>query len=188
MNKKFFTIPNILSVARIIMVPFFVVLYMLEYYKISLVLFVLSGVTDVLDGWIARRFNQVSDIGKVLDLLADKLTMVSVLACLYFNHYINIIIFLVIVGKELFQVAGGIFLWKKKIVVSSNIWGKLTTVLLYAGIFAIFVFPDHTIGNIMLFVAIIIALIAMIQYIIKNRRVYSSLKEENKNEEKVVSK
>lgn len=178
-NKRFLTVPNILSVARIIMVPFFIMFYILGYTKISFILFVISGITDVLDGFIARKFNQISDIGKVLDPLADKVTILSVLACLYSNGFINIFIFIFIAAKEIFQIIGGTFLWKKKIVVSSNFWGKMTTVLLYAGIISIFIWPKQIIGNILLFIAILFAGIAVVQYTIKNKKIYNEKKKEN---------
>ena len=72
--RQIFTVPNILSFIRLIMIPAIIVLYFNDYYILSVCLIALSGLTDVADGIIARKFKLVSDLGKVLDPLADKLT------------------------------------------------------------------------------------------------------------------
>lgn len=181
-SKKFFTVPNMLSIFRMIIIPIFIYMYIIGEKQIAFILFIISGITDMMDGFIARKFNQMSDIGKVLDPLADKVTLVSVLACLYANGLIHGILFFFILAKEIFQIIGGIFLWNKKIVVQSNIWGKLTTIMFYMGISVIFIWPDVIVGNILLGVALILAVIAVINYTIKNRKIYNQKKAENYNE------
>ena len=177
-SKKIITIPNTLSVLRLILIPIFITSYIKGDYFLAFLVFIISGITDCLDGFIARTFNQISDIGKVLDPLADKLTLISVLACLSFSNVIPIFIFLLILTKELFQIAGGIFLWKKKIVVYANIWGKITTFLFYVGISCTFIWPDKIYGSIVLGLAIVFAFIALINYITKNRKIYNTKKKE----------
>jgi cardiolipin synthase len=181
-SKKIFTIPNILSIFRIILIPVFIYLYITGDIKNAFILFIISGITDMLDGFIARKFNQISDIGKVLDPLADKITLISVLSCLYFNNLIHLLLFLIMLSKEIFQIIGGIFLWKKKIVVQSNIWGKLTTIMFYISISFILIWPDKIIGSYLLIICLILAIIAVVNYTIKNKKIYNKQKLENKYE------
>ena len=76
-------IPNILSLIRLLLVPVFVLLFFAEKTFAAAAVFVISGITDVLDGFIARKFGFISNLGKVLDPLADKLTQMSAFVCLY---------------------------------------------------------------------------------------------------------
>lgn len=87
--KKIFTIPNILSLFRICLVPLIIYTYLFtELNILAGCLIILSGITDIVDGYIARHFNQISDLGKVLDPFADKLTLISILFCVtYKNNY-----------------------------------------------------------------------------------------------------
>ena len=82
LKNEVFTIPNILSMLRILLIFAVVVLFFLKYYLISGIVLIVSGVTDVLDGFIARKFNMISPLGKALDPFADKLTQFAVLICL----------------------------------------------------------------------------------------------------------
>lgn len=89
MQKKF--IPNILSVIRLCLVPIFVVLFFMEYPKnvwYAIFVFFLAGATDVLDGWLARRNNWISNVGKILDPLADKTMQCTALICFYIKSII----------------------------------------------------------------------------------------------------
>jgi cardiolipin synthase len=181
-SKKFFTIPNFLSIFRIILIPIFIYMYIIGNIKNAFILFIISGITDMLDGFIARKFNQMSDIGKVLDPLADKITLISVLSCLYFNNLIHFLLFLIMLSKEIFQIIGGIFLWKKKIVVQSNIWGKLTTIMFYISISFILIWPEAIWGNYLLGMSLMLAIIAVINYTINNKKIYNKQKLENKYE------
>lgn len=82
-NKRIFTIPNLLSVFRLVLIPVFVWTYCVrEAYLVTAGILLLSGLTDIADGFIARRFHMVSDLGKALDPIADKLTQAAMLFCL----------------------------------------------------------------------------------------------------------
>ena len=96
--------------------------------------FTISGITDVLDGFIARKFNLVSNFGKLMDPLADKLTQISVLACLVKVEIIPFWILVIVILKELLMVVGASFLYGKDVVVYSKWYGKLATVLFYLAI------------------------------------------------------
>lgn len=89
-GKDFFTLPNILSYVRLLLIPVFMVHYLTATderdYLISGMIIVFSGLTDLLDGIIARKFNQITEVGKLLDPIADKLTQVAVIICLMFRY------------------------------------------------------------------------------------------------------
>lgn len=135
MNKsKVFTIPNILSFVRLGMIPIIIWLYCFEKnYALSTLFVVLSGATDIVDGFIARHFNMVSDFGKALDPIADKLTQIAVLFCLVTRYIYMLIPLSLLIIKELFSGIVVLIQIKKTKSVHGAVWhGKLNTVLLYA--------------------------------------------------------
>ena len=138
-KEDFYNIPNILTYIRLLCVPAFISVFFavngtnnLNVY-VSFGIFLFASFTDVLDGYIARKYNFISDLGKMLDPLADKLLQVSAAVCLCVNEFARhspmgnlFIAFPILLGlKEGFMLAWGIFLAKKTIVVHSNIYGKL---------------------------------------------------------------
>ena len=147
-KKDFYNVPNILTYMRLLCVPAFIAVFFavdgtkdLNVY-IAFAIFAFASVTDVLDGYIARRFSIVSDLGKMLDPLADKLLQVSAAVCLCVNdflHHSNIgmlfIVFPVLLGvKEVFMLVWGIILAKKTIVVHSNVYGKIAAFINAVGL------------------------------------------------------
>ena len=134
LNKnKCLTVPNILSLIRIMLVVAFCVCYFNERLKTaSLYILLLSGLTDMMDGYIARKYNQVSNLGKVLDPFADKLFTVSTIICFCINGIVPVWIAVIIFAKELFMLVGGSVLYKKtKAVIPSKWYGKVTTMLFF---------------------------------------------------------
>ena len=151
--KWVWTVPNVLSLLRIALVPVFAVLYLQSHVHPPLLYgaigaLVLSGLTDALDGMIARRCNQVSEIGKLLDPAADKLTQVTVMVCLAIR--LPRLWPLVAVGfvKELLQTVGAaLLLFKQQAPVQSARWyGKVSTAVFYTAMALFVVFPPlpHT--------------------------------------------
>lgn len=133
-QKKIITIPNMLSFFRLCLIPVIVWLYCFQknYLWTSLAL-VLSGITDVVDGMIARHFDMVSDFGKIFDPIADKLTQFATLLCLLsrFHHMLIPAAFMVV--KEIFAGVTGLLAIRKSGSVEGANWhGKATTVCLYA--------------------------------------------------------
>ena len=127
-------IPNILTIIRFILIPVILYFIFVENYILAFVFFTLSGVTDILDGAIARKFNLISTFGKLMDPLADKLTQISVLATLVFKDIIPFWILVIVILKELIMIIGASFLYGKDVVVYSKWFGKLATVLFYIAI------------------------------------------------------
>lgn len=150
--KNWNTIPNWISFARIIMVPIFAVLFLNDEIIWSVVVLALSGLSDMVDGKIARRFNQVSDLGKVLDPVADKLTQITIAVLLYLNfssaenELIKTFswIFLVFIIKEFVMVAFGGFMIAIGLRPSAaEIYGKLSTLAFYVVMILLFAFAPE---------------------------------------------
>ena len=127
-------IPNALTIVRFILIPFIVYYILTGQYIAGFVILTISGLTDILDGFIARKFNFITNFGKLIDPLADKATQIAVLASLTFKGIVPLWILLIVFIKEIVMVAGASFLYGKKLVVSSRWYGKLATVLFYIAI------------------------------------------------------
>ena len=136
-NKQIFTVPNVLSAFRILLVPVIVWLYCWKGdYPLTAFVLVLSGITDIADGFIARHFRMVSDLGKVLDPIADKLTQAAALACLLTRFQAVWWPLGMMVFKETVMTVMGLLVIHRTKTVYSSAWhGKLATVVLYAIIF-----------------------------------------------------
>lgn len=130
-------LPNKLTILRIIMIPLVMVFYMVDaipYGKIiALVLFVLAAVTDFLDGYIARKYNLVTDLGKFLDPIADKLLVISVLLMIVVDGTIpgpwGLIVVTIIISRELIVDAFRLIASNKGLVLAADIWGKAKTMV-----------------------------------------------------------
>ena len=134
-------VPNILSVIRLLLVPLFVYLFLGGYVVPAVAVFVIAGATDVIDGFIARKFNCTSTLGKILDPLADKCLQLSAFVCLWIEDYILWWMPLIYFIKELATALGALFIFRKsRFVVKSNVFGKLATVFVFGAVFVIALF------------------------------------------------
>lgn len=127
-------IPNALTILRFIFIPFILVSLINDNYLLTFIFFTISGLTDVLDGFIARKYNLITDFGKLIDPLADKATQITTLGALALKGIIPIWMIIVLFVKECAMIAGASFLYGKELVVSSKWYGKLATVLFYIAI------------------------------------------------------
>lgn len=127
-------IPNVLTILRFFIIPFIVYYLIGDNYITAFILLTLSGLTDVLDGAIARKFNFITNFGKLIDPLADKVTQLSLLCTLVFKGIIPLWILVIVLLKEAFMVCGASFLYGRDLVVSSKWYGKSATVLFYLAI------------------------------------------------------
>lgn len=143
-QNKVFTIPNIISFIRLALIPVFVWLYIFKKeYTGAIVILAISYISDLADGFIARRFNMTSNVGKIVDPIADKLTQIAMLICLVFRFPLMLIPLVFIVIKELFSGILGLVNVKKTKNVPSAVWhGKINTLLLNTTIIAHVVFPE----------------------------------------------
>lgn len=127
-------IPNILSITRFLFIPFIFTAIVNKQYLVAFILLTISGFTDVLDGFIARKYNFITNFGKLIDPLADKATQLFTLIALSFIDIIPTWFLVIIFIKEGVMVAGASFLYGRELVVSSRWFGKLATVLFYLAI------------------------------------------------------
>ena len=127
-------VPNILTIIRFLLIPIIVIFAFQDNYIATIIVLTISGLTDILDGYIARKYNFISNFGKLMDPLADKMTQVALLGTLAIQKIIPVWIIVVVIIKEFLMVSGASFLYGKELVVSSKWYGKLTTVLFYIAI------------------------------------------------------
>lgn len=171
-QNKILTIPNILSFFRLVLIPVIVWVYVgKQDYLWTLLILTLSGVTDIVDGIIARKFNMVSNFGKAFDPVADKLTQMAMLFCLVSRFNYMMIPFVLLVVKEVFTGITALVSIKKTNTVKGAVWhGKLTTVSLYAmmAIHVVWFNIPRTLSLILVGICIGIMLMSFIMYAIQN--------------------
>lgn len=133
-KNRIFTIPNLLSLLRLAMIPLLLWLYLeKEAYLWTAAVVVLSGITDIVDGIIARKYDLISDLGKALDPVADKLTQIAMLYCLGISFPEVQILLVILVAKEVITGIMSLVSIRRTGKVEGAQWhGKVTTVLLYA--------------------------------------------------------
>lgn len=132
-------VPNILTMFRFVLIPFIVISIIKSNYILAFILLTISGITDILDGYIARKYNFITNFGKLIDPLSDKATQISVLIALFMEEIIPFWILLIVLLKEGLMIIGASFLYGKELVVSSKWYGKLATVLFYTAIVSSFI-------------------------------------------------
>lgn len=174
---KIITIPNILSFFRLCLIPLIVWQYVWEEsYFNALYLLALSGVTDIVDGIIARKFHMVSDFGKAFDPIADKLTQIAVLFCLVtrFPHMWLPLILLIV--KEIFAGITGLMMVKRGMVIGADWHGKVTTVLLYGTMLVHLAWFNisATVSNVLIALCTGMILLSGVLYGVRNLRFLSS--------------
>ncbi len=179
-------LPNRLTTFRMIIVPFFVLFMLLDpglwAVILSLVLFIAASLTDLLDGRISRKRNLVTNFGKFMDPLADKLLVCCALVCLMARGKVFAWVVIIIVARE-FVISGfRLIAAEHQIVIAAGIWGKLKTVFQMAAIILLLlscawnpgiagIHPISLIGDIAIYVATALAIVSMIDYLARNRDV-----------------
>lgn len=167
-QNRIFTIPNLLSFFRLCLIPAFMWLYCVEKnYLWTGIILILSGLTDTVDGIIARKFNMISDLGKMLDPIADKLTQAAMLFCLLTRFPLMIAPLALMVVKEFFMGVTGLLVIQKTGKVFGADWhGKVNTWLLYA-MMILHVFwydiPDIA-SKVLIGVCVVMMLISLLLY------------------------
>ena len=187
-RKNVFTIPNILSFFRILLIPLIFVAYFSydNLYFLGAVI-VLSGLTDVVDGFIARKFNMVSDLGKMLDPFADKLTQGSLILCLISKYdFMYVFIGFFVVFEVLKAVLGYVVSKKTGEMRSAKWFGKFTTVYLYETFFVLLIFKNlnPVIFYVKSSLGILFTVISSCMYCYSYLRVLIDLRKEKSGDEK----
>ena len=170
--RKLFThvwnVPNVLTMLRLALVPVFILVFLNGHMMAALIIFCAASLTDLLDGQIARRTNQVTDFGKLFDPLADKLMVVSALICHTAAGHFPWPAVCIVAAKELLMVLGGAYMLKKGIVVYANFSGKIATVFFMAALILGF-FHDrlaafYSLDVLVLWAAVGLTLLALVIY------------------------
>lgn len=165
-------VPNILSVCRIILIPVIVTSIVSGNYLLALIVFTISSLTDIVDGYIARNFDAVTNVGKLLDPLSDKLTQLSLIASLVWADIISGWILIVLLIKEFIMISGAAFLYGKSVVVYSKWYGKLATVLIYVSIVVSLLCREFNVtsgifinlSNLLYIIALFMTIFALVMY------------------------
>ena len=184
-RKQIFTIPNFLSFLRLCMIPLIIWLYCSQNnYALTAVVLVLSGVTDTIDGFIARRFNMVTDLGKDLDPIADKLTQASVMFCLLTRFQMMLVPLLLLIFKEVCNGIMSLFVIKKTGKVCGADWhGKVCTWLLYAMMFLHIVWFDisRQWSTALISICVIMMTVSFALYMVRNYKMLTKEVTNNDN-------
>ena len=181
--KKYFTIPNLMGYFRILMLPVFLVLYLKadtkeEYYAAFFIL-AISLLTDFFDGKIARKFNQVTDFGKALDPVADKLTQGALAIAVTFRYPLMKVFLALFLAKECYMGIMGLYLIRKKEHWSAAQWyGKICTGVMDVGIFALLLFPGIPVmwANCLILLMMGFMIFSLIKYILYHKETLKDIK------------
>lgn len=182
-KKEILTIPNLLSLFRLALIPVYMVIYLNatkpSHYFLSAAILAVSCLTDLIDGKIARHFNMISTVGKILDPIADKATQFTLIVCLASRYPVLWYLVVYFFIKECFQlIAGGLALRKGKMLEGALLSGKICTTVLFVSLIVLIMIPQID-PNIVTIVAIVDAgfmTVAFISYILayfgKNKKIY----------------
>ncbi|MGN1048451.1 MAG: CDP-alcohol phosphatidyltransferase family protein [Eubacteriales bacterium] len=176
---EFFTIPNLFTYARVILIPIIVWTYCkLEMYRLSALLVALSGITDCADGFIARKYNMITDFGKIIDPIADKLTQITVIACLTYRFRLMIVLVALLVVKELCVGIMGLAVVRTTDVVEGSRWyGKAATILFYFIIVLLLAVPmPEWTSNLLIFCCLAGMTLSLILYVVRYASILSKFK------------
>ena len=144
------TIPNVLTIIRMILIPVFVVLFFKGHKIAALCVFCAASLTDMLDGYLARKLNQITDFGKLFDPLADKLMVLTAMVLQTFWGPLPLTAVIIVAVKELVMILGGVFMLSKNVVVYSNYFGKAAQVGFIASLILSFFHDQFVEANVVL--------------------------------------
>lgn len=172
-------LPNKLTVLRVIMIPFFVAFLLFDITGaadkwIALVIFCAASLTDMLDGKIARKYNLVTNFGKFMDPLADKLLVCTALICLTAMGDLNVIVVLIIIAREFIISGFRLVASDNGIVIAASYWGKFKTVSHMALIIVLIMNLGGVfdiIETALVWIALILTVVSLADYVIKNKQV-----------------
>lgn len=187
-SKDLMTIPNALSFIRIILITPFVAFfvaakYITNNYIPAIIILAISGISDLLDGMIARKFHQESELGKVLDPLADKLTLIAVGVCLIFIQPYVLPLMIIMVLKDALMIIGGTIIINKGVIPPKSSWyGKASTFMFYISVgmvvlMEIFKYKNETLSLTVLGVTAGMMIFSLVNYAIIFFKIQKQLKE-----------
>ena len=178
-------LPNKLTIMRVILIPFFVFFLLSPYFPaygnyIAVAIFIVASLTDMLDGKIARKYNLVTNFGKFMDPLADKLLVCSAMICLIELDRLAAWIVIVIIAREFIISGFRLVAADNGIVIAASYWGKFKTT--FQMLMVIVLILDiqmpffQILGTVLTYVALILTVVSLIDYIVKNKDVLKDQK------------
>ena len=160
------TIANSLSILRLLLSPLILWAFLFSRRRVILPLWLVTGLTDVLDGWVARKRGEITELGKILDPVADKLVLGFSLAGLICRYNLPLWVGLVYLVKETTQLFGGLFFFRRqRMTLPSNLWGKAGTSLFFTGFFLYLFYPE--IGYYVVLVGLAFSVLAFCTYTVE---------------------
>lgn len=188
-KKEICTVPNLLSLFRLLLIPVYVILYLnakeASHYYLSAGILAVSCLTDLIDGKIARKFNMISTVGKILDPLADKATQFTLILCLAVRYPVLTYLVLPFVIKESFQLIAGSCALKKGMMLDGALFaGKICTVVLFLSLITLVMFPSLSYSTVVIITCVdgAFMLFSFIQYIFayfgKHKKIHNISHEE----------
>ncbi len=173
-KKELFTIPNALSLFRLVLIPIYIIIYINAKetqnstgYYIAAAILAVSCLTDLVDGKIARHFNMISNVGKILDPIADKATQFSLIVCLAIEYPVLLTLVVLFVVKEGFQLIAGLLILRKgKILSGALMSGKISTTVLFVSLILMVMLPDLSEKAVHIITAVdcLVLLVAFVDY------------------------
>ena len=162
-------VPNVLTMIRMALIPVFVILHAMYLEKLALVTFCVASLTDWLDGFIARKYNLITDFGKLMDPLADKLMVCTALVMQGIRGYFPVIAVIIVILKELVMIYGSSYMLANDIVVYAHSWGKLAQCSFILALVLSFWHPEFAamsfpIDRVILWISVVLAVIALADY------------------------
>lgn len=178
-------LPNKLTIMRVILIPFFVFFMLAPYFEgygnyIAVAIFIVASLTDMLDGKIARKYNLVTNFGKFMDPLADKLLVCSAMICLIEKGSLASWIVIIIIAREFIISGFRLIASDNGIVIAASYWGKFKTVFQMLMVIVLILdikLPAFEIlGTVLTYIALILTMVSLIDYIVKNKDVLKEQK------------
>lgn len=168
-TRNIWNVPNVLTMIRLALIPVFVAMFIAGQDKLALAVFIIASATDLLDGYLARKHNQITDFGKLMDPLADKLMVITALICQGVTGTFPWPAIVIVMIKELVMIVGAAYMLEHNIVVYSNLRGKAAQFSFILALvlsfwhqeFAAIAFP---LDRVILWIAVVLALIALVDY------------------------
>ncbi len=186
-SKDLMTIPNAISFIRILLITPFVAFFIQRMYVAAAITVGISGLSDLFDGWIARKFHQESELGKVLDPLADKLTLIAVGVCLIFIEPYVLPLMIIMVLKDVLMIIGGTIVINQGVIPPKSSWyGKLSTFMFYISVgmvvlMAIFGYVNKPLSLTVLGITAAMMIFSLVNYAIIFFKIQKQVKNKEKN-------
>ncbi len=176
-------LPNKLTLLRVIMVPFFVAVLLSDCFGdaskwVALAIFIAASLTDMLDGKIARKYNLVTNFGKFMDPLADKLLVCSAMICFVALNRLAAWIVIIIIGREFIISGFRLIAAEKGIVIAAGWWGKFKTAFQMFAVILLIADIDKLwlLTQILVYIALALTIISLVDYLVKNKDVMKDVK------------